>query len=88
MKKGGGWSSDKNKSNPEKRKEAVFTWFSMNESKLNYLKKSYLEDNNLYNDGGGKEKRNFIIRLLIKIVKEKAHLKLTFAEADNYLSSL
>ena len=67
LRSGGGWSS--RKSNADKRKKAVLTWYKRNQVQLSYLKETYLEDPVLYEDRGGQEKRNFINRLLIKIVE-------------------
>ena len=78
---GGGWSSPADKSK-EKRKTAVLDWYRRNQARLSYLKEVYLEDTALYEDGGGQEKRNFITRLLIKIVKDNANQELTLRKVN------
>lgn len=83
---GGGWSS--RKGGPDQRQTAVLAWLSQNEARLTYLKKSYLEDPALYNDGGGQQKRNFRNRLIKKVVKENSHQKITSQEIIDYLSRL
>jgi hypothetical protein len=80
---GGGWSA--RKGGPERRQAAVLEWFDRNEARLSCLKKSHLEEPNLYNPGGGQEKRNFRIRLIMKIVEETAHQRITSKEAIDYL---
>jgi hypothetical protein len=85
LRSGGGWSSN---SNPDKRKTAVLEWYRRNQARLSYLKESYLHDTNLYNPGGGQEKRNFIVRLMIKIVEDKTSMELTFQKVADLLKSL
>jgi hypothetical protein len=77
LRSGGGWSSLADKSK-EKRKTAVLDWYRRNQARLPYLKEVYLEDPALYEDGGGQEKRNFITRLLTRIVKDNANQELIF----------
>lgn len=84
LRSGGGWSS---KIKPEKRKTAVLDWYRRNQARLSYLKEIYLEDPVLYEDGGGQEKRNFITRLLTKIVKDNANQELTFQKVNARLKS-
>lgn len=87
LRSGGGWSSPADKSQ-EKRKSAVLDWYRRNQARLSYLKEIYLEDPALYEDRGGQEKRNFITRLVIKIVKDQANQKLTFQKVDAHLKNL
>ena len=87
LQSGGGWSSPADKSQ-EKRKSAVLDWYRRNQASLSYLKEIYLEDPAIYEDGGGQEKRNFIIRLTIKIVKDNADEELTFQKVDTHLKKL
>lgn len=87
LRSGGGWSSPADKSQ-EKRKSAVLGWYRRNQARLSYLKEIYLEDPALYEDRGGQEKRNFITRLVIKIVKDQANQKLTFQKVDAHLKNL
>jgi hypothetical protein len=84
---GGGWSSPADKSQ-EKRKSAVLEWYQRNQASLSYLKEIYLDDPALYEDGGGQEKRNFIVRLMIKIVKDQAEQELTFQKVDTHFKNL
>ena len=85
--RGGGWSS--RKSDTEQRRAAVLAWFEQSESRLSVLKKSYLEDQALYdNFGSGQEKRDFYIHLIKKIVEESAHQKATFREIESCLRRL
>ena len=49
LQEGGGWSS--RKGGPDQRRAAVLAWFNRNEARLSFLKKSYLKDPALYNDG-------------------------------------
>ena len=42
----------------------------------------------LYEDRGGQEKRDFIKRLVIKIVKDQANQKLTFQKVETYFKNL
>lgn len=88
LEKGGGWSSNASKSTPDKRQLAVLDWYRRNQAKLSYLKKSYLEDNNLYEDRGGQEKRQFKTILLIKIVKQVTKNKLTFSKVKDHLENI
>ncbi len=74
LQKGGGWSS---KSDPDKRKTAALEWCDRHKGRLSYIKKSHLEDPALYYYGGRQEKRNFFNRLLLTIIKEVTHKKLT-----------
>ncbi len=85
LRSGGGWSS---KSNPDKRKTAVLEWYRRNQARLSHLKETYLEDLALYGDGGGQEKRNFITRLMIKIVKDESSMELSFQKVTALLKSL
>jgi hypothetical protein len=87
MESGGGWASPSDKSQ-ERRKTAVLDWCRHNQARLSYLNKEYLEDPVLYQDGGGQEKRNFIVRLMIKIIRDKASKKLTFQKVDAHLKNL
>lgn len=86
MRDGGGWSSYE--SNPKKRRTALMEWYRRNQARLSYLKEIHLEDPALYEDGGGQEKRNFITRLMIKTVKDKADEELTFQKVDTHLKKL
>jgi len=90
LKHGGGWSSTK--SNLEKRKTAVLDWYRRNQSQRRYylstLKEKHLQNSDLYNDGGGQEKRNFIKRLLINIIKTETNKQLTFRELDERIRKL
>jgi hypothetical protein len=85
LRRGGGWSFE---SNPDKRKTAVLEWYQRSQPRLSYLKEAYLQDLALYEDGGGQEKRNFITRLLLKIVKDKANKELNFQKVDAHLKTL
>lgn len=85
LQSGGGWSY---KNKPEKRKTAVLEWYRRNQARLSYLKEIYLEDPALYEDRGGQEKRNFITRLVIKIVKDKGNQELTFQKVEAHLKNL
>jgi hypothetical protein len=76
MKEGGGWSAYK--STPDKRKGAVLEWHRRNEARLTYLKEAHLQDEVLYEDRSGQEKREFRTSLLIKIVKDVTNKELTF----------
>ena len=82
---GGGWSY---KNKPQKRKTAVLDWYRSNQARLSHLKSIYLEDPALYEDRGGQEKRDFIKRLVIKIVKDQANQKLTFQKVETYFKNL
>jgi hypothetical protein len=84
---GGGWASPSDKSQ-EMRKTAVLDWCRHKQAQLSYLKEEYLEDPILYQDGGGQEKRNFIIRLMINIIRDKANKELTFRKVDAHLKNL
>lgn len=86
LQEGGGWSA--RKGGPERRQAAVLAWFDRNEARLSHLKKPHLEDPNLYNDGGGQEKRNFRIRLIGKVVEETAHQRITSQEIIDTLRRL
>jgi hypothetical protein len=86
LQSGGGWSSYE--SNPEKRKTAVLEWYRRDQARLSYLEEIYLDDPALYEGGGGQEKRNFITRLLIKIVKDKGNQELTFQKVEAHLKNL
>ncbi|MGQ9688324.1 MAG: hypothetical protein ACUVXF_05990 [Desulfobaccales bacterium] len=86
LQRGGGWSSYK--SNPDKRKEAVLEWYRGNQARLDFLKEKYLQDPALYAEGGGAEKRNFIVGLVIKIVKDTASKELTFQRVKAHLKNL
>jgi hypothetical protein len=88
LKHGGGWSSNIEKSNPEKRKTVALDWYRRNRDNLSYLKEIFLEDPKLYEDGGGQEKRNFMVNLLIKIVKDQADKEITFQKVDAHLKNL
>lgn len=82
MKDGGGWSS---KSKPENRKAAALKWYQRNQPRLFFLKEIYLQDLVLYRDRGGQEKRDFITRLLINIVRDTINEELTFQKvSDNF----
>lgn len=85
---GGGWSSNTHKSNLKMRKTAVLDWYRSNTARLSYLKLKYLDDPTLYEDGGGQERRNFITRLLLKIVKDKTNKELNFKKVDAHLKNL
>ena len=87
LRSGGGWSSPADKSQ-EKRKSAVLDWYQRNQASLSYLKEIYLDDPSLYEDGGGQEKRNFITRLMIKIVKDQADHELTFQKVETHFKNL
>lgn len=87
LESGGGWSSPADKSQ-EKRKSAVLDWYQRNQASLSCLKAIYLDDPALYEDGGGQEKRNFITRLMIKIVKDKADDELTFQNIGTHFKNL
>ena len=87
LRSGGGWSSPADKSQ-KKRKLAVLDWYRRNQARLSNLKEIYLEDPALYEDGGGQEKRNFIARLMIKIVKDQADQELTFQKIDTHFKNL
>jgi len=87
LQSGGGWSSPADKSQ-EKRKLAVLDWYRRNQARLSNLKEIYLDDPALYEDGGGQEKRNFIARLMIKIVKDQADQELTFQKIDTHFKNL
>jgi hypothetical protein len=78
MKSGSGWSSNADKDNPEKRKEAVLHWYMQNHARLSYLKITYLDDDGLYEGAVGQEKRNFFTKLLMKIIKDRAGKDLSF----------
>ena len=80
---GGGWSSYPNKSSNEKRKKAVLDWYQHNHDRLSYLKEAYLHDESLYNPGSGQEKRNFIVRLIKRIVEEETGKELTFQKVKD-----
>jgi len=84
---GGGWSSYGG-DRPAQRKAAVLNWFKSHQSELSYLKKSYLNDSGLYEDGGGQEKRNFYIRLLLKIINDEGYNKLTFKQILSRLKKI
>jgi hypothetical protein len=86
LRSAGGWSS--RKSNPDKRREAALNWFRRNRDRFSYLKETYLEDPALYNVGGGQEKRNFINRLMIKIVNAEIGKELTFQKVDESIKEL
>lgn len=89
LKHGGGWSRT---SNPDKRKMAVLAWFRRNNSKPEYslssLKEIYLQDSALYDYGSGQERRNFINRLLINIIKTETNKKLTYQELDERINNI
>ena len=85
---GSGWSSDHKKINPEKRKKAVLEWWQNAQGQLTYLKETHLQDENLYNPGGGQEKRNFIVRMIRKIVEEETGKELTFQKVKDRLEDL
>jgi len=89
LKRGGGWSAH---STPEKRKTAVLDWYRHNQARPSYclscLKETYLQDPALYDDGGGQEKRNFIYRLVIMIVKADTGKELTFQKVDEHFKKL
>ena len=87
LRSGGGWSSPADKSQ-EKRKLAVLDWYRRNQARLSNLKDIYLEDPARYEDGCGQEKRNFIARLMIKIVKDQADHELTFQKVDTHFKNL
>jgi hypothetical protein len=87
LESGGGWASPSDKSQ-KMRKTAVLDWYQHSQARLSYLNKEYLEDPALYQDGGGQEKRNFIARLLIKIIGDKASKELTFRKIDAHLKNL
>lgn len=87
LRSGGGWSSPADKSQ-EKRKSAVLEWYRHNQARLSYLKEIYLQDPVLYEDGGGQEKRNFIGRLVKKIVEDLSDQKLTFPKVNGHFKSL
>jgi hypothetical protein len=82
----GGWSVRAGE--PSTRQMAVLEWFTENKNRISYIKKSHLEDTSLYDDGGGQEKRNFIVRLLLLILKQKVALKITFQEVQKSLKNL
>jgi hypothetical protein len=86
LKDGGGWSY--RRGGPSQRQTAVLAWFNRNKDRLSYLKKSYLEDPTLYNDGGGQEKRNFTIRLLMLIIKQNITQKITSQKIQKSLNNL
>lgn len=88
LQKGSGWSSDRSKSTPDKRKTAVLEWYRRNQARLSYLKETYLQDSALYEDRGGQEKRNFKARLLIKIIKHVVKEELTFQKVGDHLKNL
>lgn len=82
LRDGGGWSGPKG--DPDKRQAAVLAWFDQHKARLSFLKRSYLEDPTLYNDGAGQEKRNFITRLLMFLLLEKMDRdKITFQKVHD-----
>jgi hypothetical protein len=76
LRDGGGWSGLKG--DPDKRQAVVLAWFDKHRTRLSFLKRSYLEDPTLYNDGGGQEKRNLIVRLSLLILQRKVAKRITF----------
>lgn len=84
---GGGWSSDENKSNPEKRKTTMLAWYKHNQPRLFYLRETYLQDLSLYFEGGGQERRNFRNRLLTKIIEHTTKQKLTVVNVKSLLDN-
>ncbi|MCX5888497.1 MAG: hypothetical protein NTY36_03490 [Deltaproteobacteria bacterium] len=85
---GPGWSSDPNKDTPNKRQMAVLEWYRHNQARLTYLKEAHLQDTNLYNPGSGQQKRNFVARLIIKIVQDETNENLTFQKVKAHLENL
>jgi hypothetical protein len=88
-KKGGGWVSHTDRG-VNKRKKAVLDWHQYSQNRLAYIKNTYLQDPRLFNPGGvgSQTKRNFIGRLLIKIIKDKVGLEITFQQANSHLRNL
>jgi hypothetical protein len=70
-----GWSG--RKSHEENRKAVALDWFKIHHHRLAYLKESHLKDPQLYEDGGGQERRNFRVRLLKDIINDKTRRKET-----------
>lgn len=54
----------------QQRKEATLRCFDGNNENFEAIKRSYLEDNLLYEDSGGQEKRKFMSRLFLKVFKD------------------
>jgi hypothetical protein len=86
MRDGGGWSSLK--SNSDKRKTAVLAWYQENKSCLSYLTENMLNNQILYRGGGGQDKRDFQVRLLLEIIKENGNKEIAFRKVhDDYFKS-
>ena len=66
----------------------MLAWFGQNDARLTFIKKSYLEDPTIYNDGGGQEKQNFRVRLIVKIVDETPLLEIIPQEFFDSLDNL
>lgn len=66
----------------------MLEWYRRNQTRLSYLKEIYLQDLTLYYDGGGQEKRNFIGRLVIIMVKDKANMEIAFNKIDDHIKNL
>jgi len=87
-KDGGGWSTFKDEIDTNKRKSAAISWYRGNQARISHLKEAHLEDTTLYADGGGQEKRNFVGRLIIKIVKDMTNEVITFDNVKDHLTYL
>ncbi|MCK9375754.1 MAG: hypothetical protein M0P73_06360 [Syntrophobacterales bacterium] len=87
LQEGGGWSSV-GKGSRDQRKMALLEWYQRNQTRLSYLKKSYLEDDRLYEGRGGQEKRDFRDILLIQLIKHVVKQELTFAKVRDYVENL
>jgi hypothetical protein len=77
LKEGGGWSSYADKSNPEKRKTTVMSWYKVYKSRLMYLNEKNLNNPILYNPVVTQEKRDFYVRLLSEIIMDVGSKELT-----------
>lgn len=86
LRNGGGWS--RRISSPDKRKSALLDWYQRNHHRLLYLREPYLQDQALYEDRGGQEKRDFESRLLAKIVETLTRKRLPFSKIQAHLKSL
>ena len=73
MIKGGGWRRGHS---AKERQNDVMLYYDQHPVRFKYIKKFFLEELSLYDEGGGQEKRNFRYRLINKILSEE--IKQTF----------